>query len=167
MLINSNPQAKEVFTCGLADLPDDMLREGAMAQYASCEVARHELVTATWKVEENARWSKFLISSLEHLKTQHDYSKTDLEIWEQACTNRGVTNLYEDKAFHEYSATQKTLTLSILQDQARQLKEYVEVRGADAEDRSDGSRSGGSDYAPSEYDSPTFGNDGHGITLKV
>ncbi|KAG1889918.1 hypothetical protein F4604DRAFT_1673439 [Suillus subluteus] len=61
--------AKEIFTHGLADLPDDMPCDGAMAQYATCEVARQELITATWKVEASTHWSKFLMSAREHLKT--------------------------------------------------------------------------------------------------
>ncbi|KAG2352871.1 hypothetical protein BDR07DRAFT_1497469 [Suillus spraguei] len=149
--------AKEIFTRGLADLSDDMLRDGAMAQYATCEVARQELITATWKVEASTRWSKFLMSAREHLKTQHDYSKTDLEIWERACTNRGIKDLFHDGAFYDHSTTQGTLTLAVLQEQARQLKEYVEERGADA----DGDRSeGGSDYESSGYaSSPSFHDD--------
>ncbi|KAG1837636.1 hypothetical protein DFJ58DRAFT_846384 [Suillus subalutaceus] len=142
-------QAKEVFTCGLANLPDDMLCEGAMAQYATCEVARQELITATWKVEASTRWSKFLASASKHLKTQHDYCKTDLEIWEQACTNCGLKDLFNDKAFYEHSTSQGTLTLAFLQEQARLLKEYVEERGADiGGGHSEGSCSGGSDYEP-------------------
>ncbi|KAG1858450.1 hypothetical protein DFJ58DRAFT_726694 [Suillus subalutaceus] len=150
--------AKEIFTRGLADLPDDMLREGAMAQYATCEVARQELVTATWKVEASTRWSKFLASASQHLKMQHDYSKTDLEIWEQACTNRGLKDLYHDKAFFEHSTSEKTLTLAVLQEQGRQIKEHIEERGADG-DYLDGSYSGGSDNEASEYDNAPFRND--------
>ncbi|KAG2035536.1 hypothetical protein BDR03DRAFT_983549 [Suillus americanus] len=152
--------AKEVFTRGLTDLPDDMLHEGAMAQYSTCKVARQELITATWKVEASTCWSKFLASASKHLETQHDYCKTDLEIWEQACTNHELKDLFHNKAFYKHSTSQGTLTLAVLQEQARQLKEYVEERGADTDgDRSEGSRSGGSDYEPSEYDNPSFHND--------
>jgi hypothetical protein len=138
-----------------------MLREGAMAQYATCEVARQELIMVTWKVEASTCWSKFLASASKHLETQHDYCKTDLEIWEQACTNRGLKDLFHNKAFHEHSTSQGTLTLVVLQEQARQLKEYVVERGVDTDgDRSEGSL-GGSDYEPSEYDSPpSLHNDG-------
>jgi hypothetical protein len=66
------------------DLPDDMLCEGAMAQYATCEVARQELIMVTWKVEASTCWLKFLASASKHLEMQHNYCKTDLEIWEQA-----------------------------------------------------------------------------------
>ncbi|KAG2040819.1 hypothetical protein BDR03DRAFT_980015 [Suillus americanus] len=158
--------AEKVFTRGLADLPDDMLCEGAMAQYATCEVARQELITATWKVKASTRWSKFLASASKHLETQHNYCKTDLEIWEQACTNHGLKDLFHDKAFYEHSTSQGTLTLAVLQEQARQLKEYVKERGADTDgDCSEGSCSGSSDYEPSEYDNPSFHNDG--ITSEV
>ncbi|KAG2040849.1 hypothetical protein BDR03DRAFT_1007631 [Suillus americanus] len=120
--------AKDVFTRGPADLPDDMLCEGAMAQYTTCE---------------------FLASASKHLETQHNYCKTDLEIWEQACTHRGLKDLFHNKAFYEHSTSQGTLTLAVLQEQARQLKEHVKERGADTDgDRSEGSRSGGSDYEP-------------------
>jgi hypothetical protein len=135
-----------------------MLCEGAMAQYATCEVARQELITVTWKVEASNRWSKFLASASQHLKMQHDYSKTDLEIWEQACTNRGLKDLYHDKAFFEHSTSEKTLTLAVLQEQGRQIKEHIEERGADG-DYLDGSYSGGSDNEASEYDDTPFRND--------
>ncbi|KAG2068955.1 hypothetical protein BDR04DRAFT_1157196 [Suillus decipiens] len=158
--------AKEVFIHGLVDLPDDMLHEGAMAQYATCEVARQELIMATWKVEASTHWLKFLVSASKHLEMQHDYCKTDLEVWEQACTNHGLKDLFHNKAFYEHSTSQGTLTLAVLQEQARQLKEYVEEQGADTDgDRSEGGCSGGSDYEPSKYDGPSSHNDG--ITLEV
>lgn len=110
-----------------------MLCEGAMAQYATCELARHEVTTATWAVEENNHWRQFLDHSLAHLKRKHQYSQTDLKIWQQACTTRGLKDLHQDITFHEYTATQNTLTLAALQEQACQLKEYVEERGVDEE----------------------------------
>lgn len=138
-----------------------MLHEGAMAQYATCELARHEVATATWAVEENSRWRHFLECSLEHLKTQHHYSQTDLEIWQQVCMARGLKDLHEDIAFHEYTATQNSLMLAFLQEQAHQLKEYVEKCGIDEEVLD------GSDYVPSECGSPTGHDSNGGIFLEA
>jgi hypothetical protein len=89
---------------------------------------------------------------------QHDYSKTDLEIWEQACTNRGLKDLYHNKAFFEHSTSEKTLTLAVLKEQAHQIKEHVEERGAD-DDYLDGSYSGGSDNEATKYNNAPFHND--------
>jgi len=145
-----------------------MLRKGALAQYATCERARHRVALATWELEENLCWGNFLAQSLEHLRLEHQYSETDLEIWEQACTNRGLQDLQDDKVFFEYTATQESLTLAVLQEQACQLKEYVERRGIDndtdredededEEEEASPSPDGGCRGAPTMcYGSPTF-----------
>jgi RNA-splicing ligase RtcB len=156
MTHNSDPQAKDIFIRGLADLPDEMLREGARAQYATCELARHRVALATWELEENIRWGSFLTHTLSHLRLKHQYSERDLGIWEQTCTNRGLQDLREDRLFHEYTATQETLTLAVLQEQARQLKQYVEERGVDNDEaEGEGEDFDGSDHVSSKYDSPT------------
>ncbi|KAG1784895.1 uncharacterized protein HD556DRAFT_1314694 [Suillus plorans] len=123
--------AKDIFTRGLDDLPDEMIREGARAQYATCEISRHHLASLTWELEASSRWTSFLDLARKFLKEKHAYSERDLLIWEQTCTNRGVQDIYEDRPYHEYAATEETLTLSVLQEQARQLKQYVEERGVD------------------------------------
>jgi len=156
MTYNSDIQAKDIFICGLAHLPDDMLREGAKAQYATCELARHRVALATWELEENMRWGTFLSHALSHLQLEHQYSEKDLRIWEQTCTDRGLQDLREDQLFHEYTATQETITLAVLQEQACQLKQYVEERGVDNDEAEEEEGDlDGSDYVSSKYDSPT------------
>lgn len=131
-----------------------MLREGARAQYATCERARHRVALATWELEENMRWGNFLAHTLEHLRLNHRYSETDLEIWEQTCSDRGLQGLNEDKEFHQFAATQETLTLAILQEQARQLKQYVEERDVDNDEEAVSEVDpNGSNYVSSEYGS--------------
>jgi hypothetical protein len=156
MTHNSDLQAKDIFIRGLADLPDEMLREGARAQYATCELARHRVALATWELEENTRRGSFLAHTLSHLQLKHQYSERDLGIWEQTCTNRGLQDFREDQLFHEYTATQETFTLAVLQEQARQLKQYVGERGVDNDEREgEGEDFDGSDHVSSKYDSPT------------
>ncbi|KAG1777164.1 hypothetical protein EV702DRAFT_1197483 [Suillus placidus] len=154
--------AKDIFTRGLDDLLDEMIHEGARAQYATCETSRHHLASLTWELEASNRWTNFLDITRGFLKEKHAYSKRDLLIWEQTCTNRGMQDLYEDGPYHEYAATEETLTLSVLQEQARQLKEYVEERGVD-DLLDDGADSDGCDYALPEWGSPTLSK---GITCE-
>lgn len=145
-----------------------MLREGAKAHYATCELARHRVALATWEIEENIRWGNFLTRALSHLRLEHQYSESDLRIWEQTCTDRGLQDLREDQPFHEYTATQETLTLAVLQEQARQLKQYVEERGVD-NNEAEGEEEedlDGSDYVSNRYDSPTL-SASDSITLEV
>lgn len=154
MTHNSDVQAKDVFIRGLTDLPDEMLREGARAQYATCERARHRVVLATWELEENNRWRNFLTRTLEHLRLNHQYSETDLEIWEQTCSDRGLQGLNEDNDFYQFAAAQDTLTLAVLQEQAHQLKRYVEERDIDNDEEAVSEVDlNGSNYEPSEYGS--------------
>ncbi|KAG1785600.1 uncharacterized protein HD556DRAFT_1450569 [Suillus plorans] len=161
--------AKDIFTRGLDDLPDEMIREGARAQYATCEISRHHLASLTWELEASSRWTSFLDLARKFLKEKHAYSERDLLIWEQTCTNRGVQDIYEDRPYHEYAATEETLTLSVLQEQARQLKQYVEERGVDdlSDDVDDlphdGADSDGCCYDLPKWGSPTLSQ---GITFE-
>jgi hypothetical protein len=115
-------QVKDIFTRGLNDLPDEMIREGARAQYATCEISRHHLASLTWELEVSSCWTSFLDLARKFLKEKHAYSERDLLIWEQTCTDRGMQDIYKDRSYHEYTATEETLTLSVLQEQAREVQ---------------------------------------------
>ncbi|KAG9313691.1 hypothetical protein JVU11DRAFT_6039 [Chiua virens] len=100
----------ELFIRGIQDLPDDILEAAVLEKFASAEKSHHQLLLATWDLEEmrcRIPTLEKIQSSLEHA---HSLTQSEYVFWLRMYTDRGLPDLKEDKLFYgEYllSATQE------------------------------------------------------------
>ncbi|KIK97444.1 hypothetical protein PAXRUDRAFT_10167 [Paxillus rubicundulus Ve08.2h10] len=121
----NNEEATDIFIHGIEALPDDILRAAIIEKYATAERSRHQLLLATWDLEETKRKVHTQEQIQLHLETSHTLNEAELKYWLSIYSDCGLPELREDELYYGHVidsvtdvAREDATELSVMDDHA-------------------------------------------------